>query len=409
MNAPTTHPRALARASTRVLAIALAMALATGESRADSQASSPSATSRAPITASTSGTSTSGAPTTGRGTNGTPTTGKATGGAPTTGAATTAPNSTVASGTPPSGRTDRPAAASEARAHVDRATELHARGKYAGALAELGTAYTLEARPELLYAMAQLHVKLEDCPQAVGLYERFLASRPAPAAQADATEAIARCRARHVERATRMHGERRYADALAALTRAYVDDPQPALLYAIAQVHVKLGDCGRATLYYERYLATNPLPRSQAAAREAIEACHEMPPAEREPGTVTTAAPLVAVNATVRKPRPWYRDRWAAAFGAGGATLAIAGLATYSAGRGNLVAATTATDIDRHDELARRGRRQRAVALGLGAGALALTGAAITRYVLAGRAEHVDIAAPAGGGTGAVLAWGRTF
>ena len=61
-----------------------------------------------------------------------------------------------------------------------------------------------------------------------------------------------------VERATQLYKDGKYPEALVALEQAYAVDPQPKLLYAIAQVHVKLGRCPDAIVFYERFLATNP-------------------------------------------------------------------------------------------------------------------------------------------------------
>ncbi len=82
-----------------------------------------------------------------------------------------------------------------AQTHVAKATEAHQQGKYDVALTELETAYSLDAQPDLLYAIAQVHVKLDNCPVAISFYERFLDSKPAAEAATAATEAITTCRA----------------------------------------------------------------------------------------------------------------------------------------------------------------------------------------------------------------------
>src|SRR5262249_30834284 len=82
----------------------------------------------------------------------------------------------------------------EAKQHVDRATELHEQGKFAQALDELKTAFSLDPKPELLYAMGQIHVSLGQCPQAITYYQRSLASKPAPSTANAAIEAIEACK-----------------------------------------------------------------------------------------------------------------------------------------------------------------------------------------------------------------------
>ena len=82
----------------------------------------------------------------------------------------------------------------EARVHVDKATELHKANKFAEALEELKTAYALDPQPQLLFAMGQLHVALGRCPDAIPFYERYLASHPDADAENATREAIDTCK-----------------------------------------------------------------------------------------------------------------------------------------------------------------------------------------------------------------------
>jgi tetratricopeptide (TPR) repeat protein len=83
----------------------------------------------------------------------------------------------------------------EAQKHIANATEAHQQGQFDVALAELETAYTLDPQPDLLYAIGQVQVKLGSCQDAIGSYERFLATNPGQVAAAAATAAPATCRA----------------------------------------------------------------------------------------------------------------------------------------------------------------------------------------------------------------------
>lgn len=82
----------------------------------------------------------------------------------------------------------------EAQAHIDRATELFANNKPAEALDELKTAFALDPRPELLYAIGQAHSSMGQCPQAKTFFERFVATKPAPDLRQLAKDAIAACK-----------------------------------------------------------------------------------------------------------------------------------------------------------------------------------------------------------------------
>ncbi len=79
--------------------------------------------------------------------------------------------------------------------------------------------------------------------------------------------------AAHVAAATEAHKEGRYEDALVELEKAYDLDPQPSILYAFGQVHVKLGKCQSAIDYYTQYLGTNPPAGPAQNATQAINAC----------------------------------------------------------------------------------------------------------------------------------------
>lgn len=93
----------------------------------------------------------------------------------------------------------------------------------------------------------------------------------------------------HIQKATAAHEAGDFNTALAQLEAAYAQDPQPDLLYAIGQVHVKLNNCPVAISYYEKFLATNPGPEPSNAARDAITSCQaqlaasQPPPADPEP------------------------------------------------------------------------------------------------------------------------------
>jgi tetratricopeptide (TPR) repeat protein len=84
--------------------------------------------------------------------------------------------------------------AAEAKQHFEAASAAHKAGNFRKALEELMLSYALEPKPELLYAIAQVHVKLGECPQAITFYQRFLASNPKPEHAKRAQEAIHICK-----------------------------------------------------------------------------------------------------------------------------------------------------------------------------------------------------------------------
>src|SRR5256885_11816405 len=88
----------------------------------------------------------------------------------------------------------------EANKHVDKASELFAAEKYADALVELNSAYSLDPRPEILYAIGQAHSNLGHCDEARTYFERFIATKPRADMVDLAKQAIQACVAKpHAE------------------------------------------------------------------------------------------------------------------------------------------------------------------------------------------------------------------
>jgi tetratricopeptide (TPR) repeat protein len=292
----------------------------------------------------------------------------------------------------------------EAAAHVEAASTAHAAGNFGVARGELIAAYALDPQPDLLFALGQVHVKLNACGVAIRLYERFLASSPPAGPAAAATEAIAVCRAKpspvpapdHLERATTLHRDGKYTEALPELMFAYALDDKPDLLFAIGQVEVKLGHCPRAVLFYERFVATSPAAGPAAAATEAIETCRTNPP--------PAAAPPRTVAVATRS--AWYADPIGDALAAGGLGLAIGAAFAYSSALSNLDAAERTSSYDAHAAAVDRAHDRRTLAVALGAGGVALGTLAVVRFLRADRRREETrtvTVAPTSGGAAVIL------
>ncbi len=87
-------------------------------------------------------------------------------------------------------------AGDKAQPHIAKAMQAHKAGKFAEALAELQIAYELEPRPELLFALGQVNVKLDRCDDAIAYYEKYLATGPSSQPASDTREAIDVCKAK---------------------------------------------------------------------------------------------------------------------------------------------------------------------------------------------------------------------
>lgn len=310
---------------------------------------------------------------------------------------------------------------SDAQQHIDEATLLHKQGKFTEAGLALATAYALAPKPELLYALGQVEVKLADCPRAIAFYRRFLATRPERDAAAAATEAIASCQtpthspldlkqevARRIAAATAFHERGEFAQARSELAFAYAIAPDPPLLFALGQVHVKLDQCDRAIPFYERFIAENTDPSSNADAQQAIEVCKNKPAVDAPkppPVDETITAPPVAMV----EPRSRFRDRLGIGLVAGGGLLGVAAIIAYRGALDDLAAADQATTYSEH--LARRddANGKRNVAVGLGVVAAGLVAGGIVRFArLPGDRPRAAVSvAPVRGG--ALVVWGGSL
>lgn len=188
----------------------------------------------------------------------------------------------------------------------------------------------------------------------------------------------------HIATATALHAEARYAEALRELEAAYALDPQPRLLYAQGQLHGLLGECTRATAFYERFLATEPSATAARLAREAIAACRPAVP----PPSVA-AAMVIIPPSPPPPPRPpsvpptTRRDRLGIALVAGGGVLGLVGVLGYVSARGLRTEAAMAPTYADHLDLVERAEQRRTISTVIGiAGGLVLA-SGVTRLVLA--------------------------
>lgn len=212
-----------------------------------------------------------------------------------------------------------------------------------------------------------------------------------------------------VAKAMKAHEAGDFPTALMNLQAAYEKDPQPELLYAIAQVHAKLLQCKEAIHYYEQFLATNP---SEAAAKdtlEAIDVCKAQlppdPPPPPPPESVKPPPPPPPPPPSL----PWYRDAIGAGLVGGGLIAAGAGVFVYVSARKDLDDAEAATDHAVYEDLVDGARSKRMLSVVLMGGGAALVAYGVTRIVTKEPTESqpmISIAPARGGG---VVTWGGAW
>jgi tetratricopeptide (TPR) repeat protein len=203
----------------------------------------------------------------------------------------------------------------------------------------------------------------------------------------------------HVARATQAHKEGRFDDARVELEAAYALTPKPELLYALGQVHAKLGRCGDATAYFRRFAATQSDPQVARVIDQAIAACKSAaPPPPAAPPAAPASSPATAAPPEGTR---WYHDKLGDGLVLAGVAATIFGLVEYRSAVSDLDAAEAATTVTRYLELVGEAHDKRTTALVLtGVGGLLIAGG-IVHYALHDRgaeARGVAVAPVPGGG-----------
>jgi len=273
------------------------------------------------------------------------------------------------------------------------------------------------------------------CRRLLAWWILALVAAPAAARAGNAEEARV-----HVAKATRAHKEGRYDEARVELEAAYALAPRPDLLYALGQVHAKLGHCRDAENYFRRYAATQHDPRVAGVVDQAIAACQpaaapasatDPPPPVSAPPIVPaaadhtpTASPAPSPAAAASRPAPpfaatrtapaavipplpprrWYQDKLGDGLMLGGFVAGAIGLIEYRSARSDLDVAedhTRTTTLARYHALVDGAHDKRTAAILLFGGSGALIASGVIRYALhAGDAEvgGVSVAPLRGGG-----------
>jgi tetratricopeptide (TPR) repeat protein len=202
---------------------------------------------------------------------------------------------------------------------------------------------------------------------------------------------------KHIEKATNAHQGGKYDVALTELQAAYALDPQPDLLYAIGQVHVKLGKCDDAIVSYEKFLATNPPAEPAAAAKEAIETCQQQaPPPPPEPTPEPTPPPPPPPPAPESK--PFYTDVIGSSLVGVGVASVVVGVVMYSLAVSKLDDAEAATTYSAHEELVDDAHTKRNIGLVFGAVGVAAIGVGVWHYTKYSSEQSVTVAPTTSGG-----------
>lgn len=272
------------------------------------------------------------------------------------------------------------------KVHMDKAAKAHKAGSFDVALTELQAAYDIEPQPKLLFAIAQVQAKLDNCPEAVANYEKFLASTKDKQKQAVVKQAIKACNQKIAAAPAQPKPEDSpFRDKKPEEPVAVVDKPA------------------------EPPPPAQPPPPPPPTQPPPPPSPLDTPsPAGEDNILAPNDNPLVPATTTVRVDKPWYKDVIGDALVIGGVAAGVVSFVMYTGARGDLDDAEKAPSIEAYQDLVDSAHDKRTYAVLFAGGGAVLIGAGIVRYKLRDKGEARGVAvAPARGG--GLITWTGGF
>ena len=220
----------------------------------------------------------------------------------------------------------------------------------------------------------------------------------------------------HLDKAAAHHKAGRYDEARKELEIAYTLDPQPALLYAIGQVHVMQGQCPQAITFYQRFLDSNPGEAQAAKAREAIETCKKLQAPVNKPDEKPIEKPIEQKPIVIEKPvtvvtttRPWYTDVVGDVLVVAGVGAGVASLLFYRGAISDRDEADRVMSYDTYDDLLAKANTKQTYSVVFAASAGVLIAGGIVSYVVRDRRVETRQVALVPTTDGGMVTWSGRF
>jgi hypothetical protein len=250
---------------------------------------------------------------------------------------------------------------------------------------------------------------------------------------------------KHIEKATQLHGEGKFDEALVELNAAYKLDPKPDLLFAIGQVHSKMGHCTEAAEYFHKFAKAKKKKDIDNVVEEAIKECHPAdavmaptptpeptptPTPNVTPSPTPTPEPTPTPTPTppppdltptpapiVEQPPPppppsthhFYQDKLGDALVIIGVGAIAVGVIEYQAAKGNLDDAEKAPTLADYNSKLDSAHSARTASVVLGVGGIVLVGGGVIHYMMTGKSGETSGVAAAPTRGGALITWSGGF
>jgi tetratricopeptide (TPR) repeat protein len=278
--------------------------------------------------------------------------------------------------------------AEDAKAHVAKATRAHQEGRYDEARVELEAAYALAPRPELLYALGQVHAKLGNCREAATYFRRFAAAQSDPQVTKVVDQAIAACKPAPAAAPV--------AEPAAPALASHSSEPSASSAAPSTGEPAPVSEPPRS--------APPPAPDRPAAAPASRPA-----PSHNQPFARARTAPTPV---DPPRPRPWYKDKLGDGLVLGGIVAGVVGLVEYHSALSDLDAAedrASTTTLAQYHDLLDSAHRQRTASIVLFGAGGALIAGGVVRYVLHGGDAEVRSVGVAPAHAGGVITYAGRF
>jgi tetratricopeptide (TPR) repeat protein len=277
----------------------------------------------------------------------------------------------------------KPKGQAAVKAHMDRAAKAHKAGKFEVALTELKAAYDVEPQPKLLYAIAQVYAKLDNCTDAIDYYERFLAADTSK--QGVVKQAIDACKKKLADKPDKPDdkgdGVFRTKKIDGELPTAEPIEPPP------------------------------PPPPVEAKLEPAPPVVIEQPRGAERPPPAPVSEPVPSEPAPVATTQhsPWYRDALGDALVITGVAATVGSFFAYRAAQSDLDKAEDAGTLDAYNDLRDSAETKQLYTVVLAGGGLALVTAGVLRYALRDNRRETRGVAIVPTTSGGLITWSGGF
>jgi hypothetical protein len=199
----------------------------------------------------------------------------------------------------------------------------------------------------------------------------------------------------------------KYADAAAALEKAYQLAPKPDTLFALAQAERLAGDCKSAAVHYHKVIEQIGDLNVVRLVQQNLGLCEKFdpPPPPPPPAAAPAAAvpPQIITKTVVREVDR--TDKLAVLSAAGGALALGAAGGLWVAGSANRSGASSALTLDAANRLNNRAQIDEVGAIAAAAVGVGLFAVAVYRWTRGGGAAKADVALAPGGTIDAGTLW----